>query len=108
MLSARVAAAVDLDEEITVRLFVRWYALRKLGTAHGVELVRALLQEGLYVWTFESAGDPWGSKTRISMEQLRCLVEFGEIAACRLGLMRKAEMHAAAAVASSTWVSRTA
>lgn len=67
-------------DEITVRLFVRWYALRKLSVATEVELVPRLLQEGPYVWTFSNPSDPWGSKSQISMEQLTAMVERAEAA----------------------------
>jgi hypothetical protein len=60
------------SEEITVALYSRWYRLRKRG------LVPALLQEGSQVWTFSNPADPWGSRERVSVEQLASMCDQAE------------------------------
>lgn len=75
--------------EITVRLFCRWYRLRQLGKEHRIELVPLLLQEGPHVWLFDNPADPWGSRRRLSMEELGCMVEIAELRALTMGLIRK-------------------
>jgi hypothetical protein len=63
---------------VTVRLFVRWHAMRKLRP----DLVPALLQRPgtPWVWTFTNPMDPWGSRERLGYAELEEIVAAAELA----------------------------
>jgi hypothetical protein len=63
---------------VTVRLYNRWYALRRYGREVGEELVPPILQEGPSLYTFSNPSDPWGSKERLSVETMVEMVEEAE------------------------------
>ena len=71
----------ETDQDILlVRLFVRWYRIRKARP----ELVPALLQDPAHgIFTFSNPMDPWGSKVRLKVCDLEALVNLAE------ALMRK-------------------
>src|SRR5438874_1920478 len=86
-------------EDPTVRLFVRWFKLRKISLATRVEMVPRLLQEGSKLWTFDNPQDPWGSRTLISIDALTALVERAEAALVpRKPIVPDLELEAKAAV----------
>lgn len=72
---ARFAEELERDE-ITVRLFTRYYRLRKTRP----DLLPSVLQEGSHLWTFTNPANPWGSKERLAFDEFATMVDLAEAA----------------------------
>jgi hypothetical protein len=76
----KTMAALQCEQDrdlLTASLFIRWYKLRKIRP----DLVPPILQRpGVpWVWTFTNPLDPWGSRERLPLSELECMVDQAEL-----------------------------
>ena len=67
---------LPVDPLFSVRLYVRWYRLRRIAPGSVPTLLHDPDGDRLYV--FSNPMDPWGSKARITAEHLEHLVSEAE------------------------------